>query len=48
MWIRIFLLCSHSIHKTCFLFVKKIVLEKSKPPLILFYFKVKIKQEIKP
>ena len=47
-WTRIFHVHLHSIGETRFFLVKMLFLEKSESPLILFYFKGKIKQEIKP
>ena len=51
LWTRIFHVCPHSINETRFYyFVKKknCFGKKSESSLILFYFKGKIKQEIKP
>ena len=48
LWTRIFHLRPHSIDETRFYLVKMLFLEKSESPLFLFYFKGKIKQEIKP
>ena len=42
-WTRIFYVHPHSIGDTLFLFGEKLILEKSESPLILFYFKEKIK-----
>ena len=48
LWTRIFHVRPYSIGETRFLFVKKSFFEKSESPLFYFYFKGKIKQEIKP
>ena len=49
LWTRIFHVRPYSIGETRFLFVKKyLVLEKGWSRLFYFYFKGKIKQEIKP
>ena len=48
LWTHIFHVRPHSIDEIHFYLVKILLLEKSELPLILFYFKGKIKQEIKP